>query len=115
MTILAVAHVDEPAGPADPDRWWEAATCRTMDLDLFFPVESIRNDFDCAIPLAARLACDMCPVSSECLEWALRHEDHGVWANTTPADRRRLRRTLNISVHRPETTSLTPPPRPKAL
>lgn len=36
--------------------------------------------------------CARCPVRSECLEYAVKNEpDWGVWAGTTPQQRRRLR------------------------
>ena len=40
---------------------------------------------------AARQVCLRCPVIRECLSWALTHDEPGVWAATTPADRTRLR------------------------
>ena len=40
----------------------------------------------------AREICADCPVQTECLAFALRHDEPGVWAGTTPAQRHRMRR-----------------------
>ncbi|MCZ4607356.1 WhiB family transcriptional regulator [Streptomyces sp. Lzd4kr] len=48
----------------------------------------------------ARLACSRCPVVHDCLKWALANPtltSRGVWAATTPGQRRELRKRL---VHR---------------
>ncbi len=41
--------------------------------------------------------CAACPLREPCLEWALRHEDYGIWAGTSREDRRRIRRERGIS------------------
>jgi WhiB family redox-sensing transcriptional regulator len=40
---------------------------------------------------AARAVCERCPVIGECLDWALRHDVHGVWGGTTRTERTRRR------------------------
>lgn len=43
---------------------------------------------------AAKQVCHRCPVMAECLDFALRFEEHeiiGVWGGTTGSDRRRIR------------------------
>lgn len=45
----------------------------------------------------ARRFCRRCPIAADCLRWALTHPDEtriGVYAATTPGQRRRLRRRL---------------------
>jgi WhiB family redox-sensing transcriptional regulator len=63
--------------------WQARAACVDADPAWFFvaPGEA---------PSAARAICSACPVRLQCLEYALKfgHDDHGVWAGTTPKQRR---------------------------
>lgn len=66
--------------------WRDAAACRGMDTDVFFPLrgEDVR---------AAKAVCADCPVSAECLDEALaEREVIGVWGGTSERERRRIRR-----------------------
>lgn len=47
--------------------------------------------FDEDDPSEALALCGRCPVRAACLDYALDHEQHGVWGGTTPAERRALR------------------------
>lgn len=74
--------------------WQTHAACRDSDPELFFPATD-----DYTAPAvqeqiaAARRVCQSCPVTTECLRWALDSgQDHGLWAETTPAERRQIRR-----------------------
>lgn len=70
--------------------WSETAACRSLDPDLFFPVadETVYSEHMAPI----RRVCAACPAARQCLEWALATgEPHGIWAGTTPSERRRLR------------------------
>ncbi|MBO2448639.1 WhiB family transcriptional regulator [Actinomadura barringtoniae] len=70
--------------------WDEAASCRSLDPDLFFPVAG-ETVYMTQIE-AIRQVCAACPAASRCLEWALATgEPDGIWAGTTPGERRRLR------------------------
>lgn len=61
--------------------------CRNADLKLFFP------DYDSpSANAAAKRICDRCGVKDACLEWALEHDEVGVWGGTGEADRRALLR-----------------------
>lgn len=70
----------------DEDASWKAnAACHGM-TDVFFPSrgESIAE---------AREICRRCPVTRECLDYAMRHnEKFGVWSGTSERQRRRMRR-----------------------
>ncbi len=73
-------------------RWMLNAACRGMDTEQFFPT---RGE-----PTAeARAICATCSVRVECLDYAMQRIEHGVWADTTARDRRKLRngRTLTPS------------------
>ena len=69
-----------------PD-WQRYGLCHGKGCDPWFP-KSRRS----IAPGAA--VCARCPVAQECLEYALSLEDNpdGIWAGTTPDDRRRLKR-----------------------
>ena len=80
--------------------WLKRANCRGMDPHLFFyaqkDYEHIRPPFE------VQLACKHCRVRDECYVYALRHEEFGYWAGTTPPERRRLRKAAGISLQRLE-------------
>lgn len=70
--------------------WTETASCVSVDADLFFPLgdETVHADQIAAI----RRVCAACPAARRCLEWALTTgEPEGIWAGTTPGERRRIR------------------------
>ena len=76
------------------DSWREQAACLGVDTAVFFP------DSDAAAD-EAKAICAICPVRTECLEWALssRQED-GVWGGLTDNERRRLRRRRRDAARR---------------
>lgn len=41
--------------------------------------------------------CRRCPILLQCRDWALRHEEYGFWAGTTPRERVALRKELGIT------------------
>jgi len=71
--------------------WMSEAVCRSADMSLFF-------SFEYDLIEKAKLLCDGCPVKSDCLEIAIRREEHGVWGGTTTDERKELRRSLNVKV-----------------
>lgn len=72
------------------ENWRDRAVCRTEDPDLFFP---IGNSGPALLQTEqAKAVCGECPVSGECLRWALDAGDClGVWGGTDENDRRALR------------------------
>ncbi len=65
--------------------WHAAAACNGVGAQLFFPGRGEAAD-------AAKRFCDSCTVVTECLDSALEHRDHGVWAGTSGRQRRSIRR-----------------------
>jgi WhiB family redox-sensing transcriptional regulator len=66
------------------------ASCTDMEIDTFFPE---KEDIDYRRNVqAAKKICGTCPYSSECLEWALKYEHHGIWGGLTPEERNTLKR-----------------------
>jgi WhiB family transcriptional regulator, redox-sensing transcriptional regulator len=72
--------------------WTERGACREpgVDPELFFPVsESGPGTRQVA---AARQFCARCPVTAQCLDWALRTgEPAGIWGGATTEERRHMR------------------------
>ena len=71
--------------------WRQAAACRDMGPELFFPPDGPEGrDWDSE---PARAVCARCPVRGDCLEWAVvSGQRHGVWGGATEEQLRRVRR-----------------------
>lgn len=66
--------------------WRDRAACRDEITDHFYP----RRGEDLHIP---RSICARCPITDECLEFALDAGEHfGVWGGTSERERRQIRR-----------------------
>jgi WhiB family redox-sensing transcriptional regulator len=65
--------------------WQQFALCRGRDPDLWFPTEP--GDSPAAVNI-----CSACPVRSDCLCWAIEHnERHGIWGGVSARRRQRMR------------------------
>src|SRR6476646_1166536 len=71
--------------------WRHRAICRDEDPELFFPVG---NSGPALLQIAeAKAVCQRCPVTSECVSWALETgQDAGVWGAMSEDERRSLKR-----------------------
>lgn len=73
------------------DRFREQAACRDYPTSLFF-LEQYENQYHGKLA-AAREICATCPVVDDCLRFALNnHIQFGIWAGTTPLQRKHMRR-----------------------
>lgn len=64
--------------------WRHNAACRGIDPDIFYPADDDPGD-------EAKAICQVCPVRTPCLEWALStREKEGIWGGATERERRRL-------------------------
>ncbi|MBZ8176894.1 WhiB family transcriptional regulator [Corynebacterium poyangense] len=74
--------------------WRHEAVCRSEDPELFFPVG---NSGPALAQIAkAKIVCNRCPVTSQCLRWALETgQDAGVWGGMSEDERRALKRRKN--------------------
>ena len=94
--LMPVEGLDEPLLPATPlvlvdgaddePEWQERALCAQTDPEAFFPEKggSTRE---------AKRVCTGCDVRSECLEYALEHDERfGIWGGLSERERRKLRR-----------------------
>ena len=76
--------LDEPA--IDDEQWQERALCAQTDPEAFFPEKggSTRE---------AKRICLGCEVRSECLEYALQHDERfGIWGGLSERERRKLKK-----------------------
>jgi WhiB family redox-sensing transcriptional regulator len=74
-----------PSEGAEPE-WHERALCAQTDPEAFFPEKggSTRE---------AKKICTGCEVRSECLSYALAHDERfGIWGGLSERERRRLKR-----------------------
>lgn len=67
--------------------------CREIGVEMFYPEEGGSGG---DIYSFARKICSGCVVRRECLEWAIKHEDWGMWGGTTPRERANLRSARKI-------------------
>lgn len=67
---------------------WDLAECRGVYTDLFYKVEEERNIENYPFIDAVRSICARCPIWKDCLTYAIRNEDYGVWGGLTTAERR---------------------------
>jgi WhiB family redox-sensing transcriptional regulator len=87
-----VAAVLPLFGSPEPDEtalsWQERALCAQTDPEAFFPEKggSTRE---------AKKVCVGCEVRSECLEYALAHDERfGIWGGLSERERRKLKRRV---------------------
>lgn len=74
--------------------WRHKATCREEDPELFFPVGNSGPAL--AQTAKAKLVCNRCEVTSQCLKWALETgQDAGVWGGLSEDERRAIKRLNN--------------------
>ena len=74
------------------DSWQLRGLCRGNHSHLFFPPSTFeRKDERARRELRARAICRVCPVMSECLDYAMRiREPYGIWGGFTENERRDL-------------------------
>lgn len=93
-----VAHQGIPQLRKWPHRnisWQEQAACSGLPSEVFFPDRSAN------ITSGARRVCGGCPVSGECLEYALENNEwYGIWGGRSVDQRLELRRKRRNSQRR---------------
>jgi len=71
--------------------WMSGALCAQVDLELFFPEKG-------GSAWEAKAVCARCEVRTECLSYALRHDElRGVWGGESERARTRMRRAGKAS------------------
>lgn len=73
--------------------------CASTDPEAFFPQDreggrlaSYYNEF------GAKAVCKTCPYTIECLTYAIKHDEIGIWGGTTDGERKNIRRSLKSGV-----------------
>lgn len=84
----------------DPDDWRDNAACKGMSVHDFYPEDrhEINSQGFRAEVEELRAICAQCPVSAECLSYALQSPltmDSGIFAGTTRAQRKTLKKTID--------------------
>ncbi|ANZ35288.1 WhiB family transcriptional regulator [Lentzea guizhouensis] len=89
--------------PTDRD-WRAKGYCKYEDPELFF---ATGNSGPALLQIAeAKAVCRRCPVTSECLAWALESgQDAGVWGGMTEDERRNLKRRNNRRIQREQSSA----------
>jgi WhiB family transcriptional regulator, redox-sensing transcriptional regulator len=74
--------------------WMADGACRDASPEVFFPRDG-------AGVIAAQHICAQCPVTEQCLDYAIAlHIDHGIWGGNSERERRRIareRRRLRVT------------------
>ncbi len=88
LSLVPSAAEEFDAQPVSRDQWQDRALCAQTDPEAFFPEKggSTRE---------AKKICLGCEVRSECLEYALAHDERfGIWGGLSERERRRLKRGI---------------------
>ena len=86
--------------------WATSALCADVPAEIF--------DAAGARVQTAKAACAHCPVTRQCLRWALSHEvEDEIWGARTPRERRRL--SMAFALEPPSTVASVTDKRPPAL
>lgn len=73
-----------------PEKWREESACKGLDPNMFFPGPNDTEDQE-----EAHKVCSSCPVTEECMEYALANNiDHGIWGDMSERQRKKFRRNL---------------------
>lgn len=80
MTAPHLAFV--PSFLTAPDA---VALCSEVDPESWFPEKGSPSQF-------VKDMCRRCELEGDCLEWALTHDEEGVWGGTTENERRNIKR-----------------------
>lgn len=82
--------------------WMVDAACRDMDPAVFFPEDGGGVE-------SAQLICARCPVSRQCLDYALEHRvAHGVWGGASERSRARILRARRLQTAEMEPLAFRP-------
>jgi WhiB family transcriptional regulator, redox-sensing transcriptional regulator len=83
--------------------WWSTAACRSAEPEIFFPISNVMARADIA---RAKRICAACPVTRQCLNYALHHrQEQGIWGGLTDDERRLVRRRVAVGNRRESTSA----------
>jgi len=75
---------------------FEVPLCAQVGGDLFFPDQENEGKLVRINIAAAKSICHSCQHITECAEWGIRKERHGIWGALTGHERNIIRRQRNI-------------------
>jgi WhiB family redox-sensing transcriptional regulator len=70
------------------EKWMESAVCASSDPEEWFPEKGVSAR-------RAKNICATCPVIDDCLQFALKNGETGIWGGTSSRERRRLMRAAS--------------------
>lgn len=80
-----------PSPVAENWDWQVKAACRGLDASMFFHPENERGRSRRRREEQAKQVCSGCPVTQQCLRWALSvREPYGVWGGLSSTEREEL-------------------------
>jgi hypothetical protein len=78
---------------------FEAPLCAEVGGDHWFPEIEIGHQMQQTVGYAKSI-CGKCPHQTECAEWGIYNEQHGIWGGLTVRARASIRRQRNILLRR---------------
>lgn len=76
---------------------FEEPLCAEIGVELFYLEDKDEADHvDLYGYNMAKNVCNSCMHKNECMEWAIHHENFGIWGGTTPAQRAQVRRERGL-------------------
>ena len=83
---------------------YEDPSCASVGGNFWFPEKTHKDGYGTVFNAQseevkiAKSVCNSCIHKIECQQWGLHHEYHGIWGGLSDAERRPIRRRLNIIV-----------------
>lgn len=95
-----MTHMEDIIPEDYPDFFKEGdPPCSTTDPEAFFPQDKegyrVAQYYNKS---GAKSICKECPYVIECLTYAIKHDEMGIWGGTTEGERKRIRRSLGSGV-----------------
>ena len=84
-TFLLDSEVTPPCAEADPDAFFPRDDFDAVDAGMRAPV-TYDNE------RAAKAICEECPMKVDCLIFAMKTGQQGIWGGTTESERKKMRR-----------------------
>jgi WhiB family redox-sensing transcriptional regulator len=69
-----------------------APPCSKADPEMFFNQSYTSSRAGYKQLREIKAMCNSCPYRVKCLQWALEHQERGIWGGTTEAERKRIPR-----------------------
>lgn len=70
---------------------WEKGECFDTYNEMFYSVEEERNAYAYNFINAVRSICARCPIYNDCLTYAFKNENYGVWGGLTSVERNAMK------------------------